>query len=151
MTEWYNLENWKCVFHVVWDLYDVLRDLVPFVQFKKHEKQPLMRATFSKVADFSLKVFSLFLLKVKLFHGCFSRLLNCTNSTKSRNAPHICMYFWWNHVYSFHICSPPENVKKTRAFVAFFRIFGILAVHSFEHEATTILVHVTVQMIEKNS
>ena len=35
---------------------DVLRDLVPFVQFKKREKQPRMRATFSKVADFSLKL-----------------------------------------------------------------------------------------------
>ena len=25
------------------------------------------------------------LLKVTLLHGCFSRLLNCTNGTKSRN------------------------------------------------------------------
>ena len=29
------------------------------------------------------------LLKVTLLHGCFSRFLNCTNSTKSRNAPHM--------------------------------------------------------------
>ena len=28
---------------------DVLRDLVPFVQFKKHEKHPQRRVTFSKV------------------------------------------------------------------------------------------------------
>ena len=41
-------------------------DLVLFVQFKKREKP----AT---------------LLKLTLFHGCFSRFLNCTNSTKSRN------------------------------------------------------------------
>ena len=27
--------------------------------------------------------------KVTLLHGCFSRFLNCTNATKSRNAPHI--------------------------------------------------------------
>ena len=24
-----------------------------------------------------------------LLHGCFSRFLNCTNGTKSRNAPHM--------------------------------------------------------------
>ena len=31
---------------------DVLRDLVPFVQFKKREKHPWRSATFSKVAGF---------------------------------------------------------------------------------------------------
>ena len=31
---------------------DVLRDLVPFVQFKKREKHPWRSVTFSKVADF---------------------------------------------------------------------------------------------------
>ena len=29
------------------------------------------------------------LLKLTLLHGCFSRFLNCTNATKSLNAPHI--------------------------------------------------------------
>ena len=29
------------------------------------------------------------LLKSTLLHGCFSRFLNCTNSTKSRNAPYM--------------------------------------------------------------
>ena len=29
------------------------------------------------------------LLKLTLLHGCFSRFSNCTNSTKSRNAPHM--------------------------------------------------------------
>ena len=28
-------------------------------------------------------------LEVALLHGCFSRFLNCTNDTKSRNASHI--------------------------------------------------------------
>ena len=28
-------------------------------------------------------------LKVTLFHGCFSRFLNCTNGTKSQKVPHI--------------------------------------------------------------
>ena len=31
---------------------DVLRDLVPFAQFKKHEKHPWRSVTFSKVAGF---------------------------------------------------------------------------------------------------
>ena len=30
------------------------------------------------------------LLKVILLHGCFSRFLNCTNGTKSRQASHTC-------------------------------------------------------------
>ena len=29
------------------------------------------------------------LLKLTHFHGCFSRFLNCTNGTKSRNASHM--------------------------------------------------------------
>ena len=48
---------------------DVLRDLVPFVQFIKHEKP----AT---------------LLKVTLLHGCFPRFSNSTNGIKSRKTSH---------------------------------------------------------------
>ena len=59
---------------------DALRDLVPFVQFKKREKHPWRRVTFSKVET---------LLKVTLLHGCFSRFSNCANGTKSRKASHI--------------------------------------------------------------
>ena len=33
------------------------------------------------------------LLKVALFHGCFSRFLNCTNGTKLRSASHICIIY----------------------------------------------------------
>ena len=58
-----------------------LCDLVPFLQFKKCEKHPWRSVNFSKVAGFSLKL--------TFLHGCFSRILNCTNGTKSRNAPHI--------------------------------------------------------------
>ena len=36
---------------------DALPDLVPFVQFKKREKQPWRSATFSKVSGFSLKLY----------------------------------------------------------------------------------------------
>ena len=57
-----------------------MRDLVPFVQFKKREKHPWRSVNFSKDTGKSL---------VKLLHGCFSRFLNCSNGTKSRNASHI--------------------------------------------------------------
>ena len=41
-----------------------------------------------------LQVFrpQLYLLKVTLLHGCFSRLLNCTNDTKLRSASYILLY-----------------------------------------------------------
>ena len=32
-------------------------------------------------------------IKLTLVHGCFSRFLNCTNSTKSRNAPQLAATF----------------------------------------------------------
>ena len=38
-----------------WKICDALRDLVPFVRFKKREKHPWRSVTFSKVAGFSLK------------------------------------------------------------------------------------------------
>ena len=41
------------------------------------------------------------LLKVTLLHGCFSRFLNCTNGTKSRNA---------SHVFKYKYCQPNEKV-----------------------------------------
>ena len=63
---------------------DVLRDLVQFVKFKKREKHP-WSVNFSKVAGFKPRS----LLKLTLLHGCFSRFLNCTNGTKSRNTPHM--------------------------------------------------------------
>ena len=53
----------------------VLRDLVPFVQWRS--------VTFSKVVG---------LLKATLLHGRFSRFLNCTNGTKSCNAS-LCQIF----------------------------------------------------------
>ena len=64
---------------------DALHDLVIFAQFKKRVKHPWKSVNFSKVAGFSLQLY----LKLTLLHGCFSRFLNCTNITKSRNASHI--------------------------------------------------------------
>ena len=49
---------------------------------KKHEKNPLRSATFSKVKPATL-------LKVTLLHGCFSRFLNRVNGTKSQKASQI--------------------------------------------------------------
>ena len=36
---------------------DALRDLVPFLQFKKREKHPWRSANFIKVPDFSLQLY----------------------------------------------------------------------------------------------
>ena len=41
------------------------------------------------VAHNALRLQPATLLKVTLLHGCFSRFLNCTNGTKSRNASHM--------------------------------------------------------------
>ena len=49
-----------------------MRDLVPFIQFKKREKHPWRSVTFSKVTGYF-----------------FLRFLNCTNGAKSRNASHF--------------------------------------------------------------
>ena len=60
-----------------------LHDLIPFVQFKKHEKHPWKSVIFSKVAGWTH------------LHGCFSYFLNCASGTKSCNTSHIssCPYF----------------------------------------------------------
>ena len=67
------------------DICDALRDLVPFVQFKKHENHPWRSVNFSKFAGLK----SATLLKLTLLHGCFSRFLNCTNTPKSRITPEM--------------------------------------------------------------
>ena len=72
-----NHENFK--YHICGGL----RDLVPFVHFKKSEKHPCRSVTFSKVARFSLT------LKITLSHGAFSCFLHRVHGTKLRNAPHI--------------------------------------------------------------
>ena len=60
-----------------------LRDLVPFVQYKKREN------THGRVLLLvKLQANTLPLLKVTLLHGYFLRFLNCTNGTKSRTTSH---------------------------------------------------------------
>ena len=66
-----------------------LRDLVPFVQFKKREKHLWRNVPFSKVAAFSLQLY----LKKHSSLGVFSRFLSCTNGTKSCKASQIILYY----------------------------------------------------------
>ena len=47
---------------------DALRDLIPFVQFKKREKHRWRSVTLTKIAGQKLAT----LLKAKLLHECFS-------------------------------------------------------------------------------
>ena len=60
--------------------------------------------------------FSATLLKLTLFDGCFSRFLNCTNATKSRNAPHIfTAKFFKKNTYNPAVnCMFKVNNKNTR-------------------------------------
>ena len=39
------------------NIWDALRDLIPFVQFRKREKHPWRSVTFSKVADLKLQLY----------------------------------------------------------------------------------------------
>ena len=67
---------------IVWepDFCGALRDLVPSVQFKR-EKHPWTSVNF--------RLQPATLLELTIFHGCFSRFLNCLNGTKSLNTPHL--------------------------------------------------------------
>ena len=49
------------------------------------------------------------LLKLTLLYGRFSRFLNCTNGTKSRNAPHVSNVSWNNH--SLRTIYDPAKMK----------------------------------------
>ena len=81
-----------------------MRNLVPFVQSKKREKHPWRSANFSKVAGFKPAN----LLKLTLLQGCFSCFSNCTNGTKSRNAPHMLFRVLGTHL--LNILSLLDNV-----------------------------------------
>ena len=82
MKEWdptfeiLTLNKW----YIYWDICDALRDLVPFLQFKKHEKHPWRSVNLSKVAGFT---------KINTTPWVFLTFSNCTNGTTSCNAPYI--------------------------------------------------------------
>ena len=65
------------------NIFGTLRVLVAFAQFKKRKKHPWRSVNFSKVTGSSLQT------KINTPPWVFSRFLNCTNATKSRNASHI--------------------------------------------------------------
>ena len=59
------------------------------------------------------------LLKLTLFHGCFSRFLNCTNGTKLRKVPHITKKFHsiisithFTPLVSFYTAWEHENASR---------------------------------------
>ena len=49
---WFGSSSLEQAYEDMWNICDVLRDLAPFVKFKKCEKQPWRSVTFSKVAGF---------------------------------------------------------------------------------------------------
>ena len=69
---------------------DALCNLVPFLQFKKREKHSWTSLLLAKSLDSAHN-----LLKVTLLRRCFSRFLNCTNGTKSRNVFVFVMIPWF--------------------------------------------------------
>ena len=103
---------------------DVLRDFIPFIQFKEREKHLWKSVTFSKVAGFQPAT----LLKVTLLLGSFSRFLNCTNGTKSRNASHFwimdhCKY--WSQFVQFSCSQCYIYPSKTSENLEVFRFFDV--------------------------
>ena len=81
-------------------MWDALRDLVTFTQFKKRGKHPLRNFNFSKVAGLKPAT----LLKLTLLHGCFSRFFK--------------LYKWYQiaqrttYVSINPICLRPERNRK---------------------------------------
>ena len=51
------------------------------------------------------------LINVTLLHGCFSRFLNCTNGTKSRNAP-LYLHAYLNIFYYINWCLEPLEFQQ---------------------------------------
>ena len=100
---------------VTFSIWDALRDLGPFPQFWKREKH-LKPPT---------------LLKVRLLCGCFSRFLNCTNVTKSRNALHI-----KTEVEIDHFHDPPSKKYK----IAFFMLDSPISL-SICYHGILLLIH----------
>ena len=74
-----------------------MHDLVPFVQFKKHEKHRWRSLTFSIVAGLTL------------LRERFSRFLNCTNGTKLTKASQMLPDIFSNCSYRVL-----ENIKQKK-------------------------------------
>ena len=68
--------------------FDSLRNLVPLVQFKKREKHPCRRDTFSRAAGWSLQLYRKYHSSMGVFHVFF----NCANDPNSPKASQIIIY-----------------------------------------------------------
>ena len=86
MELWINLHYIGAQIHQR-SICDAWRDLVPFLQFKKCGKHPWNHGSFLLLGKLQDEACTL--LKVTLFHECFSRFLNRANGTKSRKASHM--------------------------------------------------------------
>ena len=75
---------------------------------KKREKQPWKSFTFSKFAGFRACNFT----KSNTPYGCFSRFVNCANSTKSRNTSHTIHQFKTNPANIFFSKLATETLLK---------------------------------------
>ena len=63
----------------IWIIWDALRDLVPFIQFKIREKHPWSSDTFSKVAGWSIPpwMFFIFFKLYKWYQNCATYHILC--------------------------------------------------------------------------
>ena len=69
------------------------------------------------------------LLKLTLLYGCFSRFLNCTNSTKSRNASHMNCYYI--NTYTF-------NTTYTHIRCIYFIVTSVVSTWLFDYRYFTL-------------
>ena len=69
-----------------WNHLSVMRCAIWYhLYVKKREKHPWRSVTNNP----PWALFTFVKLKITLFHGCFSCILNCANGTKSRNRSHL--------------------------------------------------------------
>ena len=94
----------KVVSVIIWD---VLRNLVPFVQLKKRERRPWRSVTLTKFSGFSNAT----LPKVTLLYGCFSRVLNYTHGTKLQPWLNETFYSSAVLICNFHLKTSPFAQK----------------------------------------
>ena len=86
---------------------DALRDLLPFVKFKKREKHAWNSVTFSKVSGCSLKV--------KVLRGCLSRFLKCANGTNQQFVSYLpCNRGELHGRLKTKSCSLSSQIKKCK-------------------------------------
>ena len=81
------------------------------------------------------------LLKLTLLHGCFSRFLNCTNGTKSRNAPQM-----WNDKRKESVKTKSDFIKNQYHDVDMVSFFKLWTSH-FQQNSELITFNGLIQLI----